>query len=91
MKDFIDPAVQGTLSILKAAKEAGIKRVVVTSSFAAVTNFNKGGAFREYTYTAADWNPTTLEQALEEGRPGAFVYSCVLSTQLERSSTSPRR
>ncbi|GAA5896557.1 hypothetical protein JCM5296_004176 [Sporobolomyces johnsonii] len=75
MKDFIAPAVDGTLSVLKAAKAAGIKRVVVTSSFAAVTNFEKGGPWRDYTYTDADWNPTTLEQAIEPGRPGAFVYS----------------
>ncbi|CEQ38963.1 SPOSA6832_00436, partial [Sporobolomyces salmonicolor] len=89
MKDFIAPAVDGTLSVLKAAKAAGIKRVVVTSSFAAVTNFEKGGPWRDYTYTdatpsgrhktlltsialpQADWNPTTLEQAIEPGRPAS--------------------
>lgn len=43
IKDFIDPAVKGTLSVLQAASDAGIRRVVVTSSFAAVTNFAKGG------------------------------------------------
>ncbi|KAM0754517.1 NAD(P)-binding protein [Meredithblackwellia eburnea MCA 4105] len=75
MKDFIRPAVDGTLSVLKAAHAKGIKRVVVTSSFAAVTNFGLGGPFRDYTYTSADWNPTTLEQACEPGRIGAFVYS----------------
>ncbi|KAL8286583.1 hypothetical protein RQP46_004600 [Phenoliferia psychrophenolica] len=75
MRDFIRPAVDGTLSVLKAAKAAGIKRVVVTSSFAAVTDFTKGGPFRDYTYTSKDWNPSTLENALEPGRPGAFVYS----------------
>ena len=93
MKDFITPAVEGTLSVLRAAKTAGIKRIVVTSSFAAVTNLAKvnlgdlsgcrasltlqaqqGGPWRDYTYTAADWNPTTLEQACEPGKPGPFVY-----------------
>lgn len=33
------------------------------------------GAFRDYTYTSEDWNPTTLEVACEPGRIGAFVYS----------------
>lgn len=42
LKDFIEPAVNGTLNVLKAATAKGIKRVVVTSSFAAVTNFTKG-------------------------------------------------
>lgn len=68
-------AVNGTLTVLKAATAKGIKRVVVTSSFAAVTNFTKGGPFRDYTYTSDDWNPTTLEVACEPGRIGAFVYS----------------
>lgn len=75
LKDLIDPAVKGTLSVLKAANDAGIKRVVVTSSFAAITDFSKGGPFRDYTYTSDDWNPTTLEQACEPGKPGPFVYS----------------
>ena len=39
MKDLINPAVQGTRGLLKsAAKEPKIKRVVITSSFAAVMN-----------------------------------------------------
>ena len=34
--EIIKPAVEGTLRVLKAAKNAGVKRVVLTSSFAAV-------------------------------------------------------
>jgi nucleoside-diphosphate-sugar epimerase len=34
--DMIRPAVDGTLRVLKAAKEAGVKRVVMTSNFGAV-------------------------------------------------------
>ncbi|BGP12698.1 hypothetical protein JCM10213_008836 [Rhodosporidiobolus nylandii] len=75
IKDFIDPAVKGTLSVLKAAKEAGTKRVVITSSFAAVTDLNAGGPWRDYTYTAANWNPATIEDVLKPGCPGPFVYS----------------
>jgi nucleoside-diphosphate-sugar epimerase len=38
-KDFYEPAIQGTTGILKeAAKEKSVKRVVITSSFAAVVN-----------------------------------------------------
>ena len=36
-KDLIDPAVNGTTTVLEAAGKAGIKRVVVTSSVAGKT------------------------------------------------------
>ncbi|GEM06174.1 NAD-dependent epimerase/dehydratase [Rhodotorula toruloides] len=74
-KDFIDPAVKGTLRVLEAAKGAGVKRVVVISSFAAVTNFKEGGPWRDYTYTGADWNPLTVEDCLVPDVPGPVVYS----------------
>ena len=34
--DMIVPAVEGTLRVLKAARDAGVRRTVITSSFAAV-------------------------------------------------------
>lgn len=34
--EIIVPAVQGTLRVLRAARDAGVKRVVLTSSFAAI-------------------------------------------------------
>ncbi len=64
-KELVDPAVNGTTEILKAAKKYGpnIKHFVVTSSFAAVANpllmFNPDTTFKEDT-----WNPLTLEQAI---------------------------
>ncbi|XP_065847762.1 phenylacetaldehyde reductase [Euphorbia lathyris] len=36
-KELLDPAIQGTLNVLKAAKESGVKRVVITSSISAIT------------------------------------------------------
>ena len=35
-EEMIKPAMEGTLRILQAAREAGVKRVVMTSSFGAV-------------------------------------------------------
>ncbi|GAA6025771.1 hypothetical protein JCM11491_001985 [Sporobolomyces phaffii] len=75
VKDFIRPAVEGTLTVLRTALKLGVARVVVTSSFAAVTNFGLGGPFRDYTYSDQDWNPTTLDDAVAPGKPGAYVYS----------------
>jgi nucleoside-diphosphate-sugar epimerase len=65
--DVYLPAVHGTLGILKSAAkkiDGKIKRVVVTSSFAAVHDFSKGSR-PGYVYTEEDWNPITKEHALK--------------------------
>jgi nucleoside-diphosphate-sugar epimerase len=49
--DMIVPAREGTLRVLRAAREAGVRRVVLTSSFAAVGYTPKPTA----EYTEADW------------------------------------
>ncbi|KAH7542746.1 hypothetical protein FEM48_Zijuj02G0107500 [Ziziphus jujuba var. spinosa] len=36
-KELLDPAIKGTMNVLTAAKEAGVGRVVVTSSISAIT------------------------------------------------------
>ncbi|MGF1455308.1 MAG: SDR family oxidoreductase [Alphaproteobacteria bacterium] len=51
--DLIVPARGGTVRVLKAAADAGIKRVVLTSSVAAVA-YGTGG--RETPFTEADWS-----------------------------------
>ena len=59
--DLIRPAVEGTRRALTAAAEAGVRRVIVTSSVAAIL----GGGDRAHTapFTASDWtdpdNPRT--------------------------------
>ena len=59
--DLIVPAREGTLRALKAAKSAGVKRAVVTSSFAAI-------AYRQRPddnapYTEADWTDPRSREA----------------------------
>jgi dihydroflavonol-4-reductase len=49
--EVIVPARDGTLRVLRAARDAGVRRVVLTSSFAAVGYSSKPGA----EYTEADW------------------------------------
>src|SRR6266536_1841165 len=50
--ELIRPAVDGTLRVLRAAADAGVKRVVLTSSIAAVTS----GHTQEKTRTEEDWS-----------------------------------
>jgi nucleoside-diphosphate-sugar epimerase len=49
--ELIVPAREGTLRVLRAARDAGARRVVLTSSFAAIGYSPKPGA----EYTEADW------------------------------------
>ncbi len=76
-KDLLIPAVEGTLNILRFAKhEKSVKKIVITSSFAAVTDFKQGGPNRPgFTYTHEHWNPSTYEDAIKAGGEGAFSYS----------------
>lgn len=53
---MIRPAVDGVLRVLKAARNAGIKRVVLTSSFGALGFSNKD---RNTETTEANWTDTT--------------------------------
>ncbi|KAJ8071085.1 hypothetical protein OCU04_001430 [Sclerotinia nivalis] len=70
-KDLLDPAIIGTTSILRAIKKyaPSVKRVVVTSSFAAILDASKGN-WPEHTYSEADWNPITLSEAIANPRNG---------------------
>ncbi|KAK0220386.1 hypothetical protein IW262DRAFT_1297461 [Armillaria fumosa] len=74
-KDLLDPARQGTVKVLEACLKQGVQRVVVTGSIAAVIDPTKGGVWRDYTYTAEDWNPLTYDQAASGALPGIAVYA----------------
>ncbi|KAI2464038.1 NAD(P)-binding protein [Annulohypoxylon bovei var. microspora] len=84
VRDLLDPAVKGATSVLEAALRYGggkVKRVVATSSFAAVIDLNKG--LREgYTYDEKDWNPVTWEEAA--GADGVVAY-CASKALAERA------
>lgn len=53
--DLIIPAREGTLRVLRAARDAGVKRVVITSSFAAVGSGHKQN---EQVYNEEIWSNT---------------------------------
>ena len=54
--ELVRPARDGTLRVLKAARDAGVKRVVMTSSTSAII-FGRG--VREKPFTEADWTDET--------------------------------
>ena len=55
-KDLVDPAVRGTESVLAACRKAGtVRRVVITSSMAAVTDEPED----DRVFSEADWNTTS--------------------------------
>ncbi|TKA26101.1 hypothetical protein B0A50_04597 [Salinomyces thailandicus] len=70
-KELLDPAIIGTTGILKSIKKSApsVKRVVITSSFASIVNPYKG-TWPEHTYSEADWNPISAEQAVENPANG---------------------
>ena len=51
--ELVRPARDGALRVLKAARDAGVSRVVMTSSTAAVA-YGHGG--RSTPFTEADWS-----------------------------------
>ena len=70
-KELLDPAIIGTTGVLKSIKKSAptVKRVVITSSFASIINPFKG-TWPGHTYSEADWNPLTPEQAVENPANG---------------------
>ena len=59
--DEMRTALEGTAKVLRAAAAAGVKRVVLTSSVAAIAGSEdkaKGTASRPFT--AEDWSPETM-------------------------------
>lgn len=56
-EDWIKPAVDGNLRVLRAARDAGVKRVVLTSAFGAVGVGHKPSYRRPFNET--DWSDLT--------------------------------
>lgn len=77
--ELIRPAVDGTLRALRAARTAGVRRVVLTSSSAAVTN--RAPATGKHRFDESDWSdpawsgmtPYTKSKTLAERAAWDFV------------------
>lgn len=64
-RELLRPAMRGTDGLLNAIMKLApqVKRVVITSSFAAIIDPEKGN-WPGHTYDENDWNPVTMLQAL---------------------------
>ncbi|KAF2135281.1 uncharacterized protein K452DRAFT_214353, partial [Aplosporella prunicola CBS 121167] len=76
VKDLLDPAVKGTTEVLEATYKFNpkVKRVVITSSFAALIDLSKG-TWPGHVYNEADWNPVTWDEAVAGNGAVAYLAS----------------
>lgn len=71
-KDFLEPAIKGTTEVLAGIQRVAkndVKRVILTSSFAAVGAWGLKDD-KSKVYTEEDWNPITYEAAVEKNDIG---------------------
>ena len=91
--ELIKPAKEGTLRVLKAAADAGVKRVVVTSSLAAVSGGHPVDNAR--VYTEDDWSivercpPYPKSKTLAERAAWDFVASLEGDAPMELCVINP--
>ena len=91
--ELIIPAREGTLRVLRAAQKAGVKRVVLVSSVAAIT----GGHERENrTFNESDWTDTSKtdyvyskSKTLAEQAAWEFIRSTDNKNGMELVSVNP--
>ena len=62
---LIEPAVEGTLAVMKAARLNKVKRVVITSSVASIF---KTGVEGQTHFTENDWTDTKIAQPYEKSK-----------------------
>ncbi|KAI1330762.1 NAD dependent epimerase/dehydratase [Xylariaceae sp. FL0255] len=78
--ELLDPAINGTTSLLQAIKKYAptVKRVIITSSFAAIVN----SAMMEdpnKVFSEADWNPSTYEDGITGPKATSYRVSKTLA------------
>ncbi|KAI1272480.1 hypothetical protein F5Y07DRAFT_391939 [Xylaria sp. FL0933] len=77
VKDFLDPAIKGTTGVLQSIKAhaSTVKRVVITSSSAAILNPDNHAKVYDETF----WAPRTFEDAINCPAKHAYTASKVLA------------
>ena len=87
--DEMKTAIEGTAKVLRAAKAAGVTRVVLTSSVAAVgggEHTSKGTAARPFT--SADWSPELMSSSYAVSKTQAEKGAWALAAELGLEMTT---
>ena len=91
--ELVKPARDGTLRVMKAARDAGVKRVVSTSSVAAIMY---GQPTREKPFTEADWtdpanikDTSAYERSKTLAERAAWAWLKAEGGQLELTTVNP--
>lgn len=90
--DLILPAREGTLRVLRASHEEGVKRVVIVSSVAAVSSGHIG---ENRTFTESDWTNVEKSGAYAKSKTFAeraawdYIHSPANANQMELVSVNP--
>ncbi|EOD52908.1 putative 3-beta hydroxysteroid dehydrogenase isomerase family protein [Neofusicoccum parvum UCRNP2] len=72
--ELVRPAINGVQSLLRSAStNPSIRRIVLTSSFAAVVDIDRNPD-PSFTYTAADWNPLTYAESIAPTTTAVVAY-----------------
>jgi dihydroflavonol-4-reductase len=89
--DMIVPARDGTLRVLRAAQAAGVKRVVLTSSFVAVAYGQpaSNGPFTEENWTNIHGNVTTYMKSKTIAERAAWDFVAQPNNTLELAVVNP--
>ena len=91
-QEMISPAVDGTLRALRAAKKAGVKRVVLTSSILSMMGSMKTGTFGPTDWTDVDApnvSTYTKSKTLAEKAAWDFIRAQDCDTPMELTVIAP--
>jgi nucleoside-diphosphate-sugar epimerase len=87
--EFLEPAIKGTMTLLKAVKEyaPSVKRVIWTGSCASVVDYDNLTSDPPKVLTEKDWNPVTWEEAVH-GDPSKGYRASKLYAEREGTKSA---
>ncbi|THH07413.1 hypothetical protein EW145_g3401 [Phellinidium pouzarii] len=72
---MLNSAVKGALNVISQAVNAGVKKIVITSSWGTANDLDRPErTYTDYVFSEKDWNPATREQVLDGKHHSLWVY-----------------